>query len=116
MMLNTWSHVQAHLRKNRQEYQSARYSDSDSAYHSTITNATETYSNDATCYGSVPAPIDWNITWRIIGDNVNGLKPYGDMEALITVAEILGVPQVETIAFSETNTEWHKFQLCDNMR
>jgi hypothetical protein len=47
---------------------------------------------------------------------VYGLKPYGDMAALITVAGRLRALQAETIAFSETNVEWHKFQLRDNMQ
>jgi hypothetical protein len=36
---------------------------------------------------------------------VNGLRPYGDMAALITVDEILRALQAETFAFSETNVE-----------
>jgi hypothetical protein len=47
---------------------------------------------------------------------VNGLRPYGDMAALITVAERLRALQAETIAFTETHIEWHKFQLEDNMQ
>jgi hypothetical protein len=114
--LNEWSQVQDRRRQNRQGYQSASYSDIDPREHTTINNveATETYSNDTKCYGSVPAPIGPNVTWRIIGGNVNGIRPYGDMAALITVAEILRALQAETIAFSETNVEWHKFQLRDN--
>jgi hypothetical protein len=76
----------------------------------------ETYSNDAKCYGSVPALIDPNVTWRVIGGNVNGIRPYGDMAAIITVAERLRVLQAESISFLETNVEWHKFQLRDNMQ
>jgi hypothetical protein len=60
----------------------------------------ETYSNDAKCSGSVPIPIDPSVTWRIIGGNVNGLIPYGDMAALITVAERSRALQADTIAFS----------------
>jgi hypothetical protein len=52
-----------------------------------------------------------NATWRIIGGNANGLNQYGDMVALITVAERWRALQAGTIAFSETNVEWHKFQL-----
>jgi hypothetical protein len=78
--------------------------------------ATETYSNDAKCYGSVPTPIDPSVTWRIICGNVNGLRPYGDMTARIAVAEILRALQEGTIAFSETHVEWHTYQLRDNMQ
>jgi hypothetical protein len=98
--LNTWSHVQARRRQTRRGYQSVRYSYTDSTEQSTINNfeATETYNNGAKCYWSVPAPIDPNVTWRIIGGNVNGLiKPSGDMAALITVSERLRALQAETI-------------------
>jgi hypothetical protein len=88
-ILNAMSHVQAHQRQHIQGYQSARYSDSDSEDHSTINNATETYTNDAKCYGRVPSPIDSNVTWKIIGSNLNGIKLYDDMFTLITVAERL---------------------------
>jgi hypothetical protein len=60
--------------------------------------------------------MDPSVTWRIIGGNVNGFRPYGNMAALIKVAEILRALQSETIAFSETNVEWHKYQLQDNMQ
>jgi hypothetical protein len=116
--INTWSHVQARRCQNRQGYQSAIYSDSESTDQSTINivEAPETYSSDAKFYGSISAPIGPNETWRIIGGNVFGLNPYGDMAALIKVAERLRALQAETVTFSETNLEWHKFQLRDNMQ
>jgi hypothetical protein len=103
----TWSQVQAHRRQNRQWCRSIRYSDTYSSEHSTmnIVEATETYSNDAKCYGILPAPIDPNVTWWIIGGNMNGIRPYGDVEALIIVAERFCALQAETITFSETNEE-----------
>jgi hypothetical protein len=91
-------------------------SGSPTSKHTGLSEATEIYSNDAKCYVSVPAPIDPSVIWNIIGVNVNGLRPYGDMAALITVAERLRALQAETIAFSESNVEWHKFQLQDNMQ
>jgi hypothetical protein len=116
--LNEWSQVQDRRHQNRQGYQSAGYFDVYPREHAIINNveATETYSNDAKFYGSVPAPIDPSVTWRIIGGNVNGLRPYGDMAILITVAERLRALQAEIIAFLETNIEWHKYQLRDNMQ
>jgi hypothetical protein len=36
--------------------------------------------------------------------------------ALITIAERMRALQAGNIAFSETNVEWHKFQLRDNMQ
>jgi hypothetical protein len=98
--LNEWAQVQDHRRQNRQGYQSASCSDIDTREQATINivEATETYSNDAKFYGSVPNPIDASVTWRIIGVHLNGLRPYGDMAALIKVAERLSALQADTIA------------------
>jgi hypothetical protein len=74
------------------------------------------YSNDAKCYGSVPALVDTRETWRIIGGNMNGFRPFGDMTSLITVAERFRALQTESVAFSETNVEWHKYELRENMQ
>jgi hypothetical protein len=62
---------------------------------------TDAYSNNAKCYGSVPIPIDTSKTWRIIGGNVNGLRPFGDMASLVTVAEILRALQTESMHFKK---------------
>jgi hypothetical protein len=45
---------------------------------------------------SAPAPNGPNVILSIIGGNVNGLKSYGNMAALVTVAEILRALQAET--------------------
>jgi hypothetical protein len=46
---------------------------------------------------------------------VNGLRPFGDMASIITVAETLRAMKAESVAFSETNVEWHKHELRENM-
>jgi hypothetical protein len=116
MTLNYWAQVHDCRCQNRHGCQSASYSDIDPREHATINNfeAMETC-NYAKCYGNVPNPIDPSVTWRIIGGNVKGLRPYGDTATLITVAERLRALQAETIAFSATNVEWYKYQLRDNM-
>jgi hypothetical protein len=76
----------------------------------------DAYSNISKCYGSVPAPIDTSEIWRIICGNMNRLRPFGDMASLITVAERLRALQTELVAFSETNVEWHKYELRENMQ
>jgi hypothetical protein len=113
--LNAWSHVQARHHQIRHGYQSSRYSDSDSVDRITTINVTETFSNFSKCYRIVPAPIDLNTTLRIIGGNVNGLKPYGDMASIITVSERLFALQAGTMELSEINVEWHKFKPRENM-
>jgi hypothetical protein len=47
---------------------------------------------------------------------MNGLKTYGNMAVLVTFDERLCAFQAVTMSFSETNVEWHKFQLRDNMQ
>jgi hypothetical protein len=42
--------------------------------------------------------------------------PFGDMASLITVPERLRALQTESVAFSETNVEWHKYELRENMQ
>jgi hypothetical protein len=60
----------------------------------------------------IDCPID--IVAGSAEDMYAATRPYGDMSALITVAEILRSLQAETIAFSETNVEWNKYQMRDN--
>jgi hypothetical protein len=87
--MNACLQVQARRRKSRQGYRSASYSDNTLPDLKNNMAYTDVYSNDAKCYGSVPDPIDTRETWRIIGGNVNGLRPFGDMASLIKVAERL---------------------------
>jgi hypothetical protein len=51
-----------------------------------------------------------------MGGSVNGIRPFGDMASFITVAERLRALQTESVAFSETNVEWHKYKLRENMQ
>jgi hypothetical protein len=63
--MNAWSQVQAHRRESRQGYRSVRYSDNTTLDQEVNNNPshTDAYSNDAKCYGSVPAHIDTSETW-----------------------------------------------------
>jgi hypothetical protein len=116
--MNAWSQVQARRRESIQGYRSVSYADNMTFDQEVNNNPeyTDAYSNDAKCYGSVPAPINTRHTWRIIGENVNGLRPFGDMASLITFAERLRALQTESVVFSETNVEWHKYKLRENMQ
>jgi hypothetical protein len=115
--LNEWSQVQSRRRDSRQGYQSVRYSENTTLNQEVNNNSahSDAYSNYAKCYGSVPAPIDTSKKWRITGGNVKGLSPFGGMTSLITVAERLRALQAESVAFSETNAEWHKYELREDM-
>jgi hypothetical protein len=47
---------------------------------------------------------------------VNGLRPFVDLASLITVTERLRALQAESVSLSETNVEWHKYELRENMQ
>jgi hypothetical protein len=72
------------------------------------------YDNDTQCYGHAPGPIYKSETWRIIGGNENGLRPYVDMVDLISIVKRTRALQAGMIALSETNTEWNKHELRTN--
>jgi hypothetical protein len=111
--LDIWSQIQdRRCRNNRRGYHSATCNDYP-IQTSNIKQPTE-YSKDAHCYGDIPTPIEETSIWRIVGGNVNGIKPYRDMGDFLKILERLRALQAGTIAFSETNVEWHKFLLRDN--
>jgi hypothetical protein len=116
--MNAWSQVQARRQESRQGYRSVSYSENTTPDQEVKNNPThmDAYSNNATCYGSVPDPIDTSETWRIIGGNVNGIRPFGDMASLITVTDRLQALQTESVDFLETHIEWHKYELRENMQ
>jgi hypothetical protein len=73
------------------------------------------YDDDTQCYGHAPEPINESETWRSIGGNANGLRSYGDMLDLLSIAKRTRALQAGMIALSETNKEWHKHELRNNM-
>jgi hypothetical protein len=72
------------------------------------------YDDDTQCYGHAPGPINESETWRMIGGNANGLRPYGYMVDLLSISKRTRALQAGMIALSETNTEWHKHELRHN--
>jgi hypothetical protein len=65
------------------------------------------YSKDVIVFGHAPEPIEEGKTWRLVGGNTNGTKPYGGSAYLTSVMERLKLLQTGTVAFQETNLEWH---------
>jgi hypothetical protein len=65
------------------------------------------YNKDVLLFGHAPEPIEEDKTWRLVGGNTNGIKPYGGSADLISVMEMLKLLQTGTVAFQETNLEWH---------
>jgi hypothetical protein len=62
---------------------------------------------DVLLFGHSPEPIEEDKTWRLVGGNTNGIKPYGESADIISVMERLKLLQIGTVAFQETNLEWH---------
>jgi hypothetical protein len=111
--LDIWSQIQNRRRRNnRSGHLSATYNDH--PIQNTFRQQPTNYSKDTQCYGDKPTPIDETEIWRIIGGNVNDIKPYRDMGDSLTILERLRALQVGTIVLSEINVECHKFLLCDN--
>jgi hypothetical protein len=65
------------------------------------------YNKDIILFGHAPETIEEDKTWRLVGGNTNGIKPYGGSADLISVMERLKFLQTGTVAFQETNLEWH---------
>jgi hypothetical protein len=45
------------------------------------------YNKDVILFGHAPEPIEEDKTWRLVGGNTNGIKPYGGSADLISVME-----------------------------
>jgi hypothetical protein len=65
------------------------------------------YSKDVILFGQAPESIEEDKIWRLFGRNTNGIKPYGGSADLISVMERVKLLQTATVAFQETNLEWH---------
>jgi hypothetical protein len=97
----------------RRGYRSARYHDSANNRDFTIPPPISPfseyvdYNKDVILFGHAPEPIEEDKTWRLVGENTNGIKPYGGSADLISVMERLKLLQTGTVAFQETHLEWH---------
>jgi hypothetical protein len=65
------------------------------------------YNKDVILFGHAPEPIEEDKNWRLVGGNTNVSKPYGGAADLISVLARLKLLQTGTVAFQETNLEWH---------
>jgi hypothetical protein len=61
-----------------------------------------------------PAPINEDDKFRLVCDNVNGIKPYEDLAEFILIVERLKLLQAGSVLLNETNTEWHRWEHCKN--
>jgi hypothetical protein len=65
------------------------------------------YNKDVLLFGRATEPIEEDKTWHLVGGNTNGINPYGRSADFISVMERLKLLQTGTVAFQETNLEWH---------
>jgi hypothetical protein len=112
--LDNWQNVQTNRRCSpRRWYRSARYRDiannRDFTLPPPIVPFSEyvDYNKDVLLFGHAPEPIEEDKTWRLVGVNTNGIKPYGGSANLISVMERLKLLQTGTVTFQQTNLEWH---------
>jgi hypothetical protein len=112
--LDNWQNVQTRRRCSlRRGYHSASYCDiaNTREFNSTppIVPLSEyvDYNKDVLLFGHAPEPIEEDKTWRLVGGNTNGIKPYGVAADLISVLARLKLLQTGTIDFQETNLKWH---------
>jgi hypothetical protein len=120
--LDNWKNVQINRRCSpRRGHRSARYRDSnnqDFTIPPPISPFSDyvDYNNDVILFGHAPEPIEEDKTWRLVGGNTNGIKPYGGSADLISVIERLKLLQTGTIAFQETNLECHNKSYRDEFQ
>jgi hypothetical protein len=65
------------------------------------------YNKDVILFGNAPDPIEEDKTWRLVGGNTNGIKPYGGAADLISVLTRLKLLQTGNVAFQGKSLEWH---------
>jgi hypothetical protein len=121
--LDNWQNVQINRHCSpRRGYRSARYRDSANNRYFTIPPPISPfseyvdYNKDVILFGHAPEPIEDDKTWRLVGRNTNSIKPYGGSTDLISVMERLKLLQTGTVAFQETNLEWHKKSYRDEFQ
>jgi hypothetical protein len=74
------------------------------------------YNKDIILFGHAPEPIEEEKTWHFVGGNTYGIKPYGGSADLISIMERLKLLQTGTVAFQETNLEWHNESYRDEFQ
>jgi hypothetical protein len=99
--LDNWKNFQNRRRCSlRRGYHSARYRDiannREYTLPPTIVPLSEylDYNKDVLLFGHALEPIEEDKTWRLVGGNTNGIKPYGGAADLISVLERLKLLQL----------------------
>jgi hypothetical protein len=114
VMLDNWQNLQTRRRCSlRRGYRSASYRDIANNRKFNLPppivpfSGDVDYNKDVLLLGHAPETFEEDKTWRLVGGNTNGINPYGGAADLISVLARLKLLQTRTVAFQETNLEWH---------
>jgi hypothetical protein len=118
--LDSWYNVQVRRRRNlRRGRHQVSYNNHNTTQNSTTNPRRRTqlrlddyigYNDSAQSWINSPAPINEDETFRLVGSNANGIKPYGDLVEFIPIVERLKSLQAGSVLLNETNVEWHRWQ------
>jgi hypothetical protein len=116
--LDSWYNVQVRRRRNlRRGRHQVSYNNRNTTQNSTTTPRGRTqlrlddyigYNESAQSWINAPAPINEDETFRLVGGNANGIKPYGGLAEFIPIVERLKSLQTGSVLLNETNVEWHR--------
>jgi hypothetical protein len=66
------------------------------------------YNESAQSWINASVPINEDETFRLVGGNANGIKPYGDLAEFIPIVERLKSLQAGSVLLNKTKVEWHR--------
>jgi hypothetical protein len=74
------------------------------------------YNESAQSWINAPVPINEDETFRLVGGNANGIKPYGYLAKFIPIVERLKSLQAGSVLLNETKVEWHRWEHCETAK
>jgi hypothetical protein len=124
--LDSWYNVQVRPRRNlRRGRHQVYYNNHNTTQNSTTTPRRRTqlrlddyieYNESAQSWINAPAPLNEDETFRLVGGNTNGIKPYGYLAVCIPIVEIFKSLQTGSVLLNETNVEWHLWEHRENAK
>jgi hypothetical protein len=110
--LDLWYNVQVRHRRNlRRGRHQVSYNNHNTTQNITTTPRRRTqlrlydyigYNESAQSWINAPAPINEDETFRLVGSNANGIKPYVDLAEFITIVERLKSLQAGSVLLNKT--------------
>jgi hypothetical protein len=113
--LDSWYNVQVRRHRNlRRGRKQVSYNNHNTTQNNTTTPRRRTqprlddymgYNESAQSCINAPVPINEDETFRLVGGNANGTKPYVDLAKCIPIVERLKSLQAGNVLLNETNVE-----------